>query len=285
MVVNLFQPKLRACPGKTLAHPPATTHPGVDLRGVLPPGWSLVSFDGFIVNDHTAKDLLVLREYVGTDPVAAMTAMDWVALYQASYPAEYADQVHFANSHGLPLHLVFTPKDYPETESHGALIAFIENASTGNPILRPFDKDSFPARIRGLRGYGFRNPKNLKAAKTRLECYLANETQDPWPGDVDDILLKDGRPVAILEYKTHNLPTPIQNESIGKYGPEDWRRFSALYALQDRLQGVPILFVVWGPEHASIKIDKITTANRVAGTQLCPRQAANLLQTLLGMLP
>ncbi len=120
-----------------------------------------------------------------------------------------------------------------------------------------------------------------------MECYLANNTTNPWPGDIDTLLFNHttGRFDAIIEFKTHNIDSPIENERIGKYGQEDWRRFNVLFDLIDncyhRLGYWPkLFFIVWGTNehsthHDKIKIDLIER-DKIVGSTLFPRPGYNV---------
>ncbi len=48
---------------------------------------------------------------------------------------------------------------------------------------------------------------------------------------------------------------------------EDWRRFSVLNVLKDKLN-VPIFFIVWGPNHYDIKIQVILVGDNIHGVYL-----------------
>jgi hypothetical protein len=246
---------------------------------------SLIGFDGFVVNRQgEAKDLLLLREFTAAGRWVEPTVTEWVDLHQAAFPGEFPAQLAFARQNHFDLHVVLVPRDYPQVEDHGSSIYFLECVQ-GLVALQRYDKDSFPDKLAELRGHARHGrPKGLISARTRLECHLANETSNAWPGNIDHILLKDGRPVAILEYKTHNKRDDLRLESLDRHGEADWNRFKALYSLQERLGGVPILFLVWGPGHPIVKIDKIVGAKNVEAALICPRMPEDLLQGILSLL-
>ena len=132
--------------------------------------------------------------------------------------------------------------------------------------------------IKTLRKKSFNNVKKLKSAPSYLSCYLNNNTSNPFPGDCDGILFNTSnkKVTAIIEFKTHNIDSPIKNEYIGKYGNQDWRRFKVLYALQKNIelkQGLKpkLYYVAWGTKnienHKYIKIDQIDN-NKILNSEL-----------------
>jgi hypothetical protein len=109
----------------------------------------------------------------------------------------------------------------------------------------------------------FQNPKSLNVARSFMECALSL-TPNPWPGDIDCIAINnfDHKIQAIIEFKTHNLNSPISTESSNKYALQDLRRFHVLNYLQSQLSTVQnfsptLLFVVWGKNHQKIKVQQI----------------------------
>lgn len=133
--------------------------------------------------------------------------------------------------------------------------------------------------IKKLRKMSFSKVKPLKTAPTHLSCYLNNQTLNPFPGDLDGILISDNIIKSLIEFKTHNIDSPVENENIGKYGKEDWRRFNVLYSLQEEIHKrqnykPDLFYIAWGtkniPNHDKIKVDLICK-NQIVKTKILKR--------------
>jgi hypothetical protein len=103
--------------------------------------------------------------------------------------------------------------------------------------------------------------KGLFYGTSTLECFLS-QTDALWPGDVDQIWIDQNyHPVAILEFKKHNLSTPIQNQCLSNYYPRpDARKYNRLAILRDYFQKeVPLLVLYYStnPSVSSIKVEMI----------------------------
>ncbi len=107
--------------------------------------------------------------------------------------------------------------------------------------------------------------KGLFWGTTSLECHLSS-TDSLWPGDVDAILFSDDvdcRPIAILEYKKHNLDTPLQDQRLSNYYPSpDGRKYNRMAILARQLAGsedVPVVVVYYSTkEHITqVKLELI----------------------------
>lgn len=131
------------------------------------------------------------------------------------------------------------------------------------------------------RKMSFEFVKPLNTGTSSVGCYLSNSTKNPWPGDVDGFIFNPitNQVIFILEFKTHNINTLTEDEHVGKYGAQDWRRFDVLYSLQrclkDRTNHEPkLLYIAWGTgdfeNHKNIKVDEIKD-NKIITTQIFPR--------------
>ncbi|MDZ7362714.1 MAG: hypothetical protein ONB46_18600 [candidate division KSB1 bacterium] len=138
-----------------------------------------------------------------------------------------------------------------------------------------------PQRIRKLRGDRVPlGPGGLVYSTSSLECFLS-KTADFWPGDADAVLV-DGKNLAraILEFKKHNLDTPIENQTLQNYRDRDKLKYQSLGLLHDRLQAaatLPILLVYY-PTQSHIKNVKI---ERLAG----PYDALHVVDAHVSELP
>ncbi len=227
--------------------------------------------------------MLLLREFLSDDYDKVEVAD---LLSQASQPkALWNARCNVAKRLGVSVDAVFCPRDYPEGAEEIPLITYVADIQPssykpGNVETMTFS--DIQAKIASLRGFSFQRVKPLNAARTRLECALRN-TADPWPGDLDGVMLYKDQPICTLEFKTHNLNTPIEQEHIGKYGPQDWRRFRVQYAIQRAMGMIPILYIVWGPHHPKVKIDRIARPEVVDETSVISNDPFELAETVLAL--
>lgn len=97
--------------------------------------------------------------------------------------------------------------------------------------------------------------KGLTFGTSNLECYLSR-TNSLYPGDVDLIIFDEKhKPIALLEYKKHNLKSPISNQQLANYYPRpDGKKYNRLAILRDYLakSGATIpLLVVYFPTRSA----------------------------------
>lgn len=95
--------------------------------------------------------------------------------------------------------------------------------------------------------------KKLTYGTSRLECYLS-KTDSLYPGDLDLIVFNERfEPIALLEYKKHNLQSSISEQKLSNYYPNpDARKYNRLAILRGYLgkthPNLPI-FNVYYPTH------------------------------------
>lgn len=88
--------------------------------------------------------------------------------------------------------------------------------------------------------------KGLIYGTSYLECLLS-KTDSLYPGDVDCILFdEEFQPVAIIEYKKHNLEENITSQNLGRYYPNpDGRKYDRLallkFFLERSIHNIPLL--------------------------------------------
>ena len=214
--------------------------------------------DGYIVSDNTVNGIFIKYE---TSTIDEISSSNILALLNDNQSA-----LRLSELLNCPFRIFIWPKNYPEGyDLREPLITAVD--PDGN--LKNINITSLAEGIRKLRGHDFSNPKNLLSANSYLECYLANKTRSPWPGDLDGILLdkKNGLFTSLIEFKTHNIDSPISEEYIGKYSKQDWRRFEVLFKVQNQIEMFQnykpkLHFIVWGtkniPNHKMIKIDTLS---------------------------
>ena len=280
--MTAHKPRRRVCPGQSVRYP-VTAHDPFDwLRGGTAEA-AAFSVDGFVTTRGGGVSAVFQKYAVPRDG----GAVDLTAALQP-FGEELAAGVRFAERLQCVHRAFVWPADFPRAgEERAALITSLRPRLVGGLVDlgagRPVTLQALASGIRKLRGRSFASAKPLLSATSAVECYLASETRDPWPGDIDGVLARRGTGAveALVEFKTHNRNTPIEREHLGKYGPQDFRRFRVLYQLQDRLAEVQgfaprLYYVAWGTRdvahHRHIKIDRVE-GERVAETRLLPRPA------------
>lgn len=292
-------PGSRVCEGKSTKHPVTEYIPFLWLK-VVNERYTVVSIDGFIItNNHLVNGVFKKAEYIKQFVGEELNGDDVFTYLSKS---ELNVLKKFANVFGTEIFTFIWPKDFPkgfkiEDKCIYSLKFSFENEVTISS-LKLISLLELEMGISMLRGYSFDTVKGLKIATSNVECYLANRTKNPWPGDLDAIIYDNlnDRFVALIEFKTHNEDTPVEEEHIGKYGKQDWRRFNVLFDLIDnfrnKIQQTPkLLFIVWGTttseNHQNVKIDLIERG-QVIETRLIARPEFNtfsqeLFSTILEM--
>lgn len=174
---------------------------------------------------------------------------------------------------------LFSPAGYPYSNASELkmLLISVDDIDSGRARRRYVDYHGLAEHIRFYRGRSFSNPKPITVATSAIECFLANEfiesgSADPFPGDLDFILIRDGVARLIGEFKTHNLPSPIDNESCENYQSEDWRRLDVLLKLSSKLN-CKLFYIFWGPRHQEIKIQEITPSRKIVQSTVLEKNA------------
>jgi len=109
--------------------------------------------------------------------------------------------------------------------------------------------------------------KGLIYGLTSLECYLST-TSAAWPGDADLVLVDSNfTPVAIIEFKKHNLNTPIADQALANYYPRpDRRKYDRIALLRDHFPGeAPSIVVVYYSTQASFHEVKLELVHGKVG--------------------
>ena len=107
----------------------------------------------------------------------------------------------------------------------------------------------------------------LICGTSTLECYLS-EKPFFWPGDVDAFLFdRDNKVQAIIEYKKHNLNSPIENQTLTNYLDKDCKKYQSLALLRDKFKksesrSLPIIMIYY-PTNSNVKHIKIEKINGV----------------------
>ena len=109
--------------------------------------------------------------------------------------------------------------------------------------------------------------KGLTYGTSQLECFLS-KTDSAYPGDCDLLIvdIESLEPKCILEFKKHNLNTPISMQKLSNYYPApDKRKYDRLAMLRNGLEPSPKLINIYYPTNAE-KIAKIESYGGGFGT-------------------
>lgn len=284
----LFIPEKRVCTNKTTRYSITNLNPLLWIKKE-DADYAVTSIDGYIITrDRKVNGIFKKFEYIQERPNEEITIEEISNVFSEN---EIRLTQDFSRVMKCSFFTFFWPDNFPEGYDisskliHSYTFDFPDNRlaiKTHNVLsISQLEKG-----IMKLRGESFPSVKNLKSASSNVECYLANNTNNPWPGDIDAMIYDKGknRYLAIIEFKTHNMDSAIEKEHIGKYGGEDWRRFNVLFDLTDnfsqKLGYKPkIFFIVWGTNpntnnHSNIKID-IIERNSIVKSLLFPRPPYN----------
>lgn len=285
--MEIFKPRRRVCAGQSVRYPITALDP---MPWLVPPedaDYDCFAVDGFVTAGRGAITAFFQRfEYRdANDPLVVEGLLH---VLRTRYSSDLIGAVYLSELINCPNRVFVWPEDFPEGYPADAREIVSLRPEMIDGVLRldtyrMVDLESLAGGIEQLRGRSFKNVKSLLSAGSNVECYLANATADPWPGDLDAVLVDkaSGDVLALVEFKTHNRDTPVEDEAPGKYGQQDWRRFEVLYGLQDRLQAAQgarpsLWYLAWGtqdvPNHRLIKLARIE-GNRVIEELLLERPA------------
>lgn len=286
--MSLFIPKSRVCPGKTTQYPVTHISPILWLK-TSKQNYVITCIDGFIITGGKSVNGIFKKfEYEG-EPIVEALFIDQITRVLSE--DEILLLKELSNLLRCGFYVFIWPRDFPEGYDISSPLIHAYSFTTADQRVAIKENklvtiSGLEAGIKKLRGFSFSSVKNLNSASSNVECYLANQTHNPWPGDIDAIVYdkQNNRFPAIIEFKTHNKDTPIQGEHIGKYGAQDWRRFDVLFDLTDNFYKnlgyrPKIIFIVWGTNpnssnHSNLKIDVIER-NKVIKTYFLPRPTYN----------
>ncbi len=247
----------------------------------------VLSFDFFVnwprrsIADEIWIKRLV-REEISPWPVLDPQVLkDWIE--QVDSPETAQALQAFCREQSFTSHY-FLFKDATRWETDPQVVVDVEiGVSTQSPLLTK--PSELRQRIRKLRGGSVPiGPGGLVYSTSSLECFLS-KTADFWPGDADAVLVDEKNQArAILEFKKHNLDTPIEKQTLLNYRDRDKLKYQSLGLLRDRLQAaatLPILMVYYPTQShiKNVKIERLAgpyDALQVVVAHLCelPRRSA-----------
>jgi len=265
-MIKLSKGRYVLCPGKEVNFPTSENLPLAWLKASENGGEvSFFEVDGFIIDfKKSVCSALFLKLEYSFDAINEISGKALIDAFRNDKNlTELGHCSELAKSLEVPLFLAMWPVDYPKSRPKLNLPpVWIFNLLTNEIVMNGFGVD-LGIFLSDYRKIQFQNPKSLNVARSFMECALSL-TPNPWPGDIDCIAINnfDHKIQAIIEFKTHNLNSPISTESSNKYALQDLRRFRVLNYLQSQLSTVQnfsptLLFVVWGKNHQKIKVQQI----------------------------
>lgn len=278
-MIHLRRSNLIVCPGQNIKNNPIECLPLKNFKHKANNGeYSIFEVDGYVINfnNNEPSALLIKYEYNFND-VNEINSNNLInEISKDKFNIE--NWSNFANIIGLPIFIIVWPYDYPlKTYKLNEPVFFFEIKNNNIIYVQKGDDNTLRAFIRKYRNYAFDYCKNLRVGPSYMNCFLTNKPAqdgkyDPWPGDIDGIIItKDtNKIIAILEFKTHNLNSPIEKEDMNKYSKEDSRRFNVLFYLQKfigKKQDIcpNIFYIIWGTNpdiHKKIKIQVLQDAKK-----------------------
>lgn len=260
--------------------PPAGSQFIRDIVQSISPSYLAATVDGYIVTSTGEVTRIFFKrefEIVQTDALPldyanALTTEESVHIAKVVLNA-------VAKLLGCGVDYLFSPKGYPFSIASvpKMLLVSVDDIASGRARRRYIDYQELAQHIRLYRGRSFKNTKPVTVATSAIECYLANDfiregNSDPFPGDLDFILTENGRACLIAEFKTHNLASPIKNESCVNYLQQDWRRLDVLLRLMRKLE-CKLFYIFWGPAHHEVKIEELSTDRQIKQSVVLEKDA------------
>ena len=192
------------------------------------------------------------------------------AIYQCDGEERVRQFCGFAARYGMSCHY-FLFKESPNSQRPPASIVEVRFDGSGSvEDIQEVELSNLMSRIRQQSGGPVPvGRKGLFYGLTTLECFLS-KTDAAWPGDADLVLVDSiFTPLAIIEFKKHNLNTPISNQTLSNYYPRpDRRKYDRLALFRNYFDNsastLPIV-VVYYPTKPFIDQVKLECIEGIAG--------------------
>ncbi|WP_305829921.1 hypothetical protein [Photobacterium leiognathi] len=112
--------------------------------------------------------------------------------------------------------------------------------------IKAVSLDELKNKIRVGTGQPFKIRKGLTYSTSKLECNLSI-TETPYPGDADILIKnKEDNGFKLIEFKKHNLKTPISEEKLSNYYPhKDASKYNRLNLLKKFLSNTQLYTVYY----------------------------------------
>ncbi len=267
----LLEPRLARC-GQRMQLPAVHPRSGQPAEWFCPEllagkGYKSITFD-FFVQWNTAPPALthliwikkILKAPYSYAQLLNTLPQFIIGELGAPYLMLYTD---FAQAYGLELQLLIYRDDQNWTDSGSSLLLCTieevdgEISISGSEISIHLLQDLIRMHSGGKVKIG---QKGLYWGTSSLECYLST-TDSLYPGDVDMLLLDTrGKPAALIEFKKHNLDSPISEQKLENYYPyPDGRKYNRLAVLQQYLanrsgqQHIPFVNIYYPTKPAATK--------------------------------
>lgn len=271
------------CPNQKVRFPISKVNP-LKWIELIKENHMVFDVDGFIIDRFKKPSGNFSRFEIDSRDPHDLEKNDLIEVIINNFPNKIKGNIVFSKILNTDHWVIVTIKDFPKGyEQNCRGILSLNFQLIDNRIILKSKKfltlNQMEQGIKKLRKMSFSKVKPLKSAPSHLSCYLNNQTLNPFPGDLDGIVIRDNIIRSLIEFKTHNIDSPIEDENIGKYGPQDWRRFNVLYSLQEEIYKVQnvkpkLFYIAWGtkdiPNHENIKIDLIGK-NEVIKTKILKR--------------
>lgn len=251
------------------------------------------SIDGYIVDVHrNVTRLLLKREFCFEKNEDFNQIVANKTLFLEIEEIKFLKEGYrlLASQLSCGIDFLFIPCAYPyqdldnDPDKPYMVLYKIEPPPLNSAKFQFISANDYAARINSFRGRSFRNSKPLRVASSYLECYLANddksEEKNPFAGDIDLFVYQGGKSKLIIEFKTHNLNTPIADEYFNKYATQDERRIQVLIDLANATDS-KVLFVFWGERHNEVKVQLISKDRNVISQEVFEKSPNFLLEYII----
>lgn len=215
-----------------------------------------LSFDFFINwSTNAVTPVIWVKRIIHPNTAYSEIISDISNILEKEFTLDYLIRLHdFSKKNGLTPQLILFHDNQNWNDNQSKIIIVdiykANNALQFNPAITTIN--NFQQKIKVYSGGPVSiGSKGLFYGTSSLECFLS-KTNSLYPGDVDMLLLDaDNNVLAMLEYKKHNLPSPITEERLSKYYPaKDARKYNRLAILKDYLsvfkkEEIPMLNVYY----------------------------------------
>lgn len=285
-VVRLIDPTPCLCPGQRPPRFPAAGSKFIrQVSASAQNPYYSCSIDGYIVNsDGLVTRLFFKREFEVISELNSYEELSEQLLLSTDFLSAKPAIMSVARQLGCGVDYLFSPQGYPYNRSgiDRMVMISVDDLDTGKARRRTIGPQNLAEHIRKYRGRSFSSPKPITVATSHIECYLANDLRrqgsaDPFPGDLDLIILRESRARCVVEFKTHNLKTNIASESCLKYQERDWRRLNVLTNVCSQLDS-RLFYVFWGDIHNNIKIEEVSLDKKILKSELIEKNPDTLFR-------
>lgn len=296
-MIKLITPTPIVCPNQTNPkYVPMGNTFIIDVMHFINSGTQQIkaaTIDGYIVDkDQNITRLLLKREFVFESSESFQYIQEYKNIFLEFPEIKILKEGYrsLATQLDCGIDFLFVPQYYPygnfEEDFANRYMALytIEPPSLNRAKFQFISANEYAERIFSFRKRTFINNKPLKVASTYLECYLANDDRskkkNPFAGDLDLFIYEGHNSKLIVEFKTHNLNTPIKDEFFNKYEFADRRRIQVLVDLAIATNSY-VLFVFWGSKHNQIKIQLIDIKKSLVEERVFDKNAELLAKNIL----